>query len=216
MEANFSSDLKAQILSAIRNARSLARLTEAKSGLSEKPVASVPSKGECLNRFRTELAALGVDTYFEEKPEAIRKRLASLLEGKSILSWDLDHLPYDVGEVLQDRLVLFGHDDEQEQATAEIGLTGCDAAIAETGSLVLISAEGKPRTASLLPFEYIAIVSRSEIYSSMGDFFEKRGADIAAASYLNIITGPSRTADIELSLTLGVHGPGKVSVVIGP
>ncbi len=171
---------------------------------------------ECLSRFREELDALGVACYVEDDLQAIKRRLARLLAGKSILSWDVDHLPYDAGKILEGRSVVFGSDDRKAQATADIGLTGCDAAIAETGSLVLISEEGKARTASLLPFEHVAIVRRSDIYHSMREFFEKQGIEVAGASYLNIITGPSRTADIELSLTLGVHGPGKLTVVVGP
>ncbi len=163
-----------------------------------------------------ELGALGVDCYVEGDGESVVRRLALLVDDKSILSWDIDQLPYGAGDVLRGRTVWFGKDDRMDQAKADVGLTGCDAAIAETGSLVLISGEGKARTASLLPFEHIAIVRRSDIHSSMGEFFEKKDRELAAASYINFITGPSRTADIELSLTLGVHGPGKVTVVIGP
>jgi len=50
----------------------------------------------------------------------------------------------------------------------------------------------------------------------MGEFFRERAADIAASACCTFVTGPSRTADIELTLTLGVHGPGRVIVVVGP
>jgi L-lactate dehydrogenase complex protein LldG len=50
----------------------------------------------------------------------------------------------------------------------------------------------------------------------MGEFFRERAADIAAAANCTFVTGPSRTADIELTLTLGVHGPGRVVVIVGP
>lgn len=182
----------------------------------EKLAHSPLATSEYLSRFREELGALGVACYVEEDLEAIKRQLALLLEGKSILSWEVDHLPYGAGTILEGKSVVFGSDDRIAQATADIGLTGCDAAIAETGSLVLISGEGKARTASLLPFEHLAIVRRSDIYQSMREYFEKQRAEVARAAYLNIITGPSRTADIELSLTLGVHGPGKLTVVVGP
>ncbi|MEE9170208.1 MAG: LUD domain-containing protein, partial [bacterium] len=103
-----------------------------------------------MNRFKQELDSLGVDYYFEDDREAVKRRIGSLLDGKSILSWDFDYLPYDAGAVLQGRSIQFCKNDRTEQAKADIGLTGCDAAIAETGSLVLISGEGKARTASLL------------------------------------------------------------------
>ncbi len=214
--SNNSSNSKAQILSSIRTAQPLARLPAEKPGLPAKLENPSRSGSDCLNRFKQELDSLGVDYYVEDDGEAVKRRIGSLLDGKSILSWDFDYLPYDAGAVLQGRSIQFCKNDRTEQAKADIGLTGCDAAIAETGSLVLISGEGKARTASLLPFEHVAIVRRSEIYYTMGEFFEKKGKEVVAASYLNIITGPSRTADLELSLTLGVHGPGKVTVVIGP
>ena len=102
------------------------------------------------------------------------------------------------------------------QAAAEIGVTGCDAAIAETGSIVLLSGPGKSRSASLLPPVHLAVVRRNELRFSMGEFFKEFAGAMAAAACCTFVTGPSRTADIELTLTLGVHGPGKVIVVMGP
>src|SRR5262249_32018976 len=102
------------------------------------------------------------------------------------------------------------------QAAAGIGGTGSHAAIAETGSLVVLSGPGTPRAASLLPPVHLCLVRRGDLFASMGEFFRERAGDIAASSCCTFITGPSRTADIELTLTLGVHGPGRVMVVVGP
>ena len=213
-----SSNSRTKILSSIRNAQSSARLPQ-RAPAPDFPLEVENSPSEASDRLRrltAELDSLGVDCYVEKDGEAIVRRLALLLEDRSILSWDVACLPYSAGKVLHGRTVRFGKDDSVEQAKMAVGLTGCDAAIAETGTLVLISSEGQCRAASLLPFEHIAIIRRSDIYSSMAEFFEKRKGAVAAASYINFITGPSRTADIELSLTLGVHGPGKMTVVIGP
>ncbi len=80
----------------------------------------------------------------------------------------------------------------------------------------MLSGAGKPRAASLLPPVHIAIVRRTEMFMTLREYFSKRPATIAAAACCTFITGPSRTADIELTLTVGVHGPRKVIVVVGP
>ena len=140
--------------------------------------------------------------------------MAAIVGGRSVFSWDADRLPYEAGTVLNSAAT--GASPRQLQASAEIGVTGCDAAIAETGSLVLLSGPGKPRAASLLPGIHLAIVRRGDLRFSMGEFFSEQSASIAGAACCSFITGPSRTADIELTLTVGVHGPGKVFVVVGP
>jgi L-lactate dehydrogenase complex protein LldG len=101
-------------------------------------------------------------------------------------------------------------------ARADLGLTGVDLAIAETGTLVLVSGAGRPRSTSLLPPCHIAVFDRTALVESLrqvGVFLEAwhgDGRPPAAGGAVNFITGPSRTADIELTLTRGVHGPKEV------
>ena len=68
---------------------------------------------------------------------------------------------------------------------------------------------------SLLPPVHVALVRADDLCASMGDFFTAHATRWRAANCCTFITGPSRTADIELSLTIGVHGPGKVVVILG-
>jgi LUD domain len=169
---------------------------------------------EGLPRFFAELTALGVEHYLEESAAGVRERIGALIGKHSVFAWDADRLPYAVGDVLLKPAD--GSSPRDVQAAAEIGLTGCDGAITETGSLALLSRRGQPRAASLLPPVHIAIVRRGDLHESMGEFFIERAHEIGEAACCTFVTGPSRTADIELTLTLGVHGPGRVVVVVGP
>ena len=63
---------------------------------------------------------------------------------------------------------------------------------------------------------HLAVVRRQDLFFGMGEFFARHDARIAGEAACTFVTGPSRTADIELTLTLGVHGPGRVVVVVGP
>jgi L-lactate dehydrogenase complex protein LldG len=179
----------------------------------ERP-AIPPRREEVLRRFLEELALLGVEYHVEASPTDVRTRVISILGNRTVFRWDTRYLPYDIGLILEG--TIDGRSPRERQAAAEIGLTGCDAAIAETGSLVLLSGEGKPRAASLLPPVHLAVMRRNDLRFSMGDIFIERADAIAASACCTVITGPSRTADIELTLTLGVHGPGELIVVVGP
>ncbi|MCA9270106.1 MAG: lactate utilization protein [Planctomycetales bacterium] len=98
---------------------------------------------------------------------------------------------------------------------ADIGLTSADAAIADTGSLVMCSGPGHERVASLTPPVHIAIVERAQIAPNLTEAFARLfGQSHDLPSNATIITGPSKTGDIELTLTTGVHGPGQWHVVI--
>jgi L-lactate dehydrogenase complex protein LldG len=169
---------------------------------------------DCLARFREELQALGVACAVEATAEAVRRRLRALVDCRRVLSWDPAQLPYDGGSVLDSPIL--GSAAREEQAVAEVGVTGCDGAIAETGTLVLYSGRGRARTVSLLPSVHIALVRPQDLCFSMGEFFAENAERIGAEACCTFITGPSRTADIELTLTLGVHGPGQVVVLVGP
>jgi L-lactate utilization protein LutC len=104
-------------------------------------------------------------------------------------------------------------------ASADLGVTGADLAVAETGTLVLVSAAGRPRSTSLLPPCHVAIFDREVLLESL----EQVGLALEAwhegtppaerGAVINFITGPSRTADIELTLTRGVHGPKEIHAI---
>jgi L-lactate dehydrogenase complex protein LldG len=101
----------------------------------------------------------------------------------------------------------------------EVGLTGVDYAVADSGSLVLFSGPGKGRLVSCLPTVHVAILRPGQLVGSLDDvgvLFEelhRQGPAGESPSSITFITGPSRTADIELSLTRGVHGPREVHVI---
>jgi L-lactate dehydrogenase complex protein LldG len=175
------------------------------------PVASLD---ESVARFTLEADALGVECHVESTAEGVRERLASLVRGKRVLSWYPQALPYDAARVLEH--ATYGDAPRDEQAAAEIGVTGCDAAIAETASLVAFSGPGQSRSVSLLPPVHIALVPRDRLCYSMAEVFARHRTRFESAAACTIITGPSRTADIELTLTLGIHGPGHVIVILGP
>jgi L-lactate dehydrogenase complex protein LldG len=88
-------------------------------------------------------------------------------------------------------------------AMCDLGVTEADFLLPETGTLVLQSSAEKPRAVSLLPRVHLAIVRPEMLRADMHQVF----AESKERHYLVFITGPSRTADIELTVTLGVHGP---------
>jgi L-lactate dehydrogenase complex protein LldG len=202
-----------RVLTRLRAAQRTARLssTEARPRALE-PAPAAPE--QCVDRLRQELTLLGVENHLEPSPAELCARVASLIAGRRVLSWDPEQLPYDVGPLLGS--VAYGRSPREEQAAAELGVTGCDAAIAETGTLALFSGKGRSRAVSLLPPVHLALVRRADVCFSMGEFFRMHAERLAREASCTFITGPSRTADIELTLTLGVHGPGRVIVLIGP
>ena len=84
-------------------------------------------------------------------------------------------------------------------------------ALADTGSVVLLSSD-EPRARSLLPFVHVTVVREDRILPDLEALFEALGPELPSS--VAIVTGPSRSADIEQKLAVGVHGPGEVHVVI--
>jgi L-lactate dehydrogenase complex protein LldG len=99
----------------------------------------------------------------------------------------------------------------ERAADSKIGISQLDWAMASTGSLIQDAAPVEHRLASTLPSTHIAIVETGRILPDMPAVFTKIGPQ--QTNYISFITGPSRTADIERVLTIGVHGPEKLIIV---
>ena len=96
-----------------------------------------------------------------------------------------------------------------------VGITGCFCALAETGTLLQLSANARPASTSLVPDTHIAIVPAGRIVNGMEEAWALvRKECEALPRAVNFISGPSRTADIEQTLVLGAHGPYRVHIVV--
>ena len=99
-------------------------------------------------------------------------------------------------------------------ATVDVGITSADYALADTGTLVMLASPQEARMISLLPPAHIAVVPRARILTGLDELFSLLPNPAESTSSMVLITGPSRTADIEQILVRGVHGPGVFSVVV--
>lgn len=96
----------------------------------------------------------------------------------------------------------------------DLGITGADAGLAESGSVVVSHGEGRPRMASLAPRVHVAILDISLMHRTLAHWVEQHPELVGETANLVVITGPSRTGDIEQQLNLGVHGPRNVHIVL--
>jgi L-lactate dehydrogenase complex protein LldG len=108
---------------------------------------------------------------------------------------------------------------DESQGADLVGITGCYCAIAETGTLVLLSGADSPASTHLLPETHVALVAASRVVATMEDAFdlmrrEHGGAQQMMPRAVNMVSGPSRTGDIEQTIVLGAHGPYRVHIIL--
>jgi len=99
-------------------------------------------------------------------------------------------------------------------AAADVGITSADYALADTGTLVMLSSRQEARMISLLPPVHIAVVPLERVLTGLDELLTILPCPAEQTSSMVLITGPSRTADIEQILVRGVHGPGEIHVVV--
>jgi L-lactate dehydrogenase complex protein LldG len=155
-----------------------------------------------IDRFRTALEVLAGKTTVVRSADEARSAVDVIVAGRAV--------------VMTDSRVLHACGIAYESVAvdkAAVGITGAEYALADTGTLVVMSAK-EARLVSLLPPVHIAVIEADCILSGLDAFLLRvpRPGDSSASTVL--ITGPSRTADIEQILVRGVHGPGELHVVI--
>ena len=171
-----------------------------------------PAFADLVQRFAERAQSLASTVEWvrsrEEVPRTVAHYLAQQNLNRVALCWpeflDLDWIGA--------RISVAAHCPEPEDP---IGITGAFCAIAETGTLMLLSGHDTPAATSLLPETHIAIVAAERIVATMEDAWALlRQEHGALPRSVNFISGPSRTADIEQTVTLGAHGPARVFIVL--
>lgn len=159
----------------------------------------------------------GTDTLFQ---------LLTDYHARQVLMWDAEHLPIPMphgrlqrlGISLADPVLPVSIDERKrhqlELGRTTVGITGACGGLAESGSIVLQSGPGRSRLASLIPEVHIAVLRIADLFESLDQFLRAGRVGLDDQANLTLITGPSRTADIELTLTLGAHGPRHLHVLL--
>ncbi|MFZ2098906.1 MAG: LUD domain-containing protein [Anaerolineales bacterium] len=169
-----------------------------------------------IERFASELEGLGgnfIACTFDEVP----LKILEILETHGIdqlLVWNTPYLPASLLERIATTGIHLSKPSAETLDTSclvRAGLTGASAGIADTGSIVLVGGSGRPLSASLLPEIHIALLWEKDIVENLEQALQNEDVKKSPASV--IISGPSRTADIEMTLTIGLHGPCELVVI---
>jgi L-lactate dehydrogenase complex protein LldG len=183
--------------------------------------------GDLVERFLAELERVGGRLIRAHSPQQLKGHLRQLVKpGAAVAMSDGEPLGRlglkELIEELGARLILSaaGTPSERKKALlgADIGITAADYAIADTGTLVLISGGEHHRLISLLPPVHICFLDGGKIVADLGQFIwlarDRFYGGAAMPLVMTFITGPSKTADIELTLSVGVHGPRELYVFL--
>jgi L-lactate dehydrogenase complex protein LldG len=141
--------------------------------------------------------------------EVVRYLAAENLPAELVMAPDpgLDAIPWDQRPLLQIRRGRAEHGDA-------VSLTPCLAAVAETGTLLLVSGADTPTTLNFLPDTHIVVLHAGQVVASYEDGWDLVREQREWPRTVNLITGPSRTGDIEQRIQLGAHGPRRLHVVL--
>lgn len=221
-------------LERVRQAVAAGRAYRLHAGPPDPSIAYLGVEGDLCQRLAAEVDAVGGQALLVDDLPAAADALRRLLrtaQSRTALCWrhpllealGLADLLAAEGIVAVDAGTLRDLTPDERRArmlACDVGITSCDAAIAETGTLVMGARPGQERVASLLPPWHIAVVQRRQIVPDLLDalaLWSAAGAEGAAPelpSNLTLITGPSKTGDMELQLTTGVHGPAHWRVIV--
>lgn len=221
------SDPRGEMLARVRAALATARLPAPPS--LPAPTAATASVEPLVAIFAREASALGCVVHGPipaGEAEAAVVAILRELHAHRLLAWEAGELP---SPGLLDALAEHGFQMQDARLpadragraarlarldSADVGLTGALAGLADTGSLVLTSGPGRPRLAWLLPPVHVALLRVERLFAGLAAFLAGAREQASANANLVFVTGPSRTGDIELILTRGVHGPGAVHVIL--
>lgn len=161
-------------------------------------------------------AALAARTLRASSREEALRYVAEMLDGRQAVASNAPFL-IDCGVTSLPNVRSQIRDREELQAacaSAAYGITSADYALADTGTLVMLSSAEEARMISLLPPAHIALVPEERILSSLDELLAILPRPAEQTSSMVLITGPSRTGDIEQILVRGVHGPGEIHIVV--
>ena len=172
------------------------------------------------NRYSTlfgqNFEKLGGKCFFVREPGEVVPVLAELLQGKRVVASNAPFLAACGITALPQ--VQSGFTDREALraacAAADVGISSASYALAETGTLVMLASPEEPRLVSLLPPMHIAVFPRSLMLANLDELLAVLPNPAEQTSSMVLITGPSRTADIEQILVRGVHGPGEIYAVV--
>ncbi len=191
--------------------------------------ASLPTRHDALVAQFAQALELAGGKFYEMPTAREAARCASDIarshNAQSVIAWN--HPALDLAcEMLQSLGMAVARSDagvssdiRSATVAADVGLTACDYAIAETGSLLLIANAKQGRLTSLAPITHIAIITPEQLVPTLADALKllrlaRLSGDGRLPSNISLHTGPSKTADIEQTLTKGVHGPKEAHVIL--
>lgn len=210
-----ASDARSAIFASIReNLAASARFDAERHAHSVSPGSARPASAavDPLARFKESLELVGAKCAFVDNENEAAEKLRTIvrdLAAKRIVISDSELVRrlVDAAEIACVRDA-----SRDELFSSDLGITSAQWAIAETGTLVLESAAERHRLASLVPPVHVCVLTAASIRHSMAEILEL--VDTNTNPAITFITGASRTSDIELTLAIGVHGPGELHVIV--